>query len=396
MPNQEKARRDYENYEEYWKVTLEYSDVNDWRFLGTLRIIKEFIDENVDALQGEYSTALYSELQRRVNEFNPKMETSVRKSINQFVKLGFVNPFGRGYHKNLDDFLNAQSGIPGDDKRRIIFSKIVYENSNFQSSWTNDDPKKGHVKFLIKTLEKTKKLCKEDILALMRVDIDTINEDYLSREALDGLIDENWNTDFIDRKYNQLSHFRGILGRLDDLTFETEYPHGDCLMFTEYADEQFPDRWRHEGRDPYLQNRYRRLLAQESFEVLGAKLTGEAKNIFRFRKAPFGIAYGNQFIQCMVSGNAGECIASHMKPFSRCTEDEAYDANNGLYLSEEIDKHFDKGRISFSDDGKIIFRRDFPDISKKKFENFQIEPKFLNKKRLEYLHFHRSSVMENK
>ena len=85
-----------------------------------------------------------------------------------------------------------------------------------------------------------------------------------------------------------------------------------------------------------------------------------------------------------------------MKPFSRCTEDEAYDANNGLYLSEEIDKHFDKGRISFSDDGEIIFRRDFPDISKKKFENFQIEPKFLNKKRLEYLHFHRSSVMENK
>jgi len=265
----------------------------------------------------------------------------------------------------LEDYLTAVT----DDKRRIIFSKIFYGNSNLQSSWTHDDPKKGHVKFLIKTLEKVKKLCKEDILALMRVDIDTVNEDYISREALDGLVDENWDSDFIDRKYNQLSHLRGVLGRLDDLAYVTEYPHGDCLMFTEYADEQFPDRWRHEGRDPYLQNRYRRLLMQESFEALGE-------------------------IQCMVSGNTGECIASHMKPFSRCTEDEAYDANNGLYLSEEIDAHFDRGHISFSDDGKIIFRRDF-DGNKNSFENFQINSKFLNEKRLEYLDFHRRSVMGN-
>ena len=367
MPNPGKERRDHENYEEYWPFTLEYSNINSQKFLTALKIIKEFIDENISRLlEDGYSQPLYEELQRRVHEFNPKMETSVRKSINQYVKLGFVNPFGKRYHKDLEDYLTAVT----DDKRRIIFSKIFYGNSNLQSSWTHDDPKKGHVKFLIKTLEKVKKLCKEDILALMRVDIDTVNEDYISREALDGLVDENWDSDFIDRKYNQLSHLRGVLGRLDDLAYVTEYPHGDCLMFTEYADEQFPDRWRHEGRDPYLQNRYRRLLMQESFETLGK-------------------------IQCMVSGNTGECIASHMKPFSRCTEDEAYDANNGLYLSEEIDAHFDRGRISFSDDGEIIFHRDFPDKFKKSFENFQINSKFLNEKRLEYLDFHRRSVMGN-
>jgi len=98
----------------------------------------------------------------------------------------------------------------------------------------------------------------------------------------------------------------------------------------------------------------------------------------------------------MVSGNTGTCIASHMKPFSRSTKDEAYDDNNGLYLSEEIDYHFDKGRISFNDDGTIIFGKDFPDDQKDNFKDFCINPIFLNERRLKYLDFHRKSVMENK
>jgi len=100
-------------------------------------------------------------------------------------------------------------------------------------------------------------------------------------------------------------------------------------------------------------------------------------------------------IQCMVSGNTGNCIASHMKPFSRSTIDEAYDDNNGLYLSEDIDAHFDKGRISFNDDGTIIFRNDFPDDQKNNFNHLCINPVFLNDERIIYLDFHRKSVMGN-
>jgi hypothetical protein len=84
-----------------------------------------------------------------------------------------------------------------------------------------------------------------------------------------------------------------------------------------------------------------------------------------------------------------------MKPFSRSTKDEAYDDNNGLYLSEEIDAHFDKGRISFNDDGPIIFRNDFPYDEKNIFKNFCINPVFLNNERIKYLNFHRKSVMGN-
>lgn len=367
MQNPGKERRETENYEKYWKVTLAFTDIDSKKFLGTLKVIKTFIDDNWNALHKEYSKKLYEELQEKVNEFNPMMETSIRKSINQFVKLGFVNSGGKGYHHNLEDFLNAKTN----DKRKILFSKIVYERSNFQSSWTRKDPKQGHMKFLIKTLEKIKTLCKQDILALMRVDIENIEKGYLSRQELDQFVEETEDMNFIDRKYNQLSHFHSILTRLDDLTFVTRYPHGECLHFQEYADEQFPERWKHEGREPYLQGRYRSLLEQESKEKLGS-------------------------VQCMVSGKTTTCIASHMKPFSRSTKDEAYDENNGLYLSAEIDSHFDKGRISFNDDGTIIFRNDFPEDQKKGFKDLCINPVFLNKKRREYLDFHRKSVMGNK
>ena len=48
-----------QNYENSWKLTVEYPDIHGKRFLGTLKIIVDF--------------------------------GSIRKSINQFVTLGFVN-----------------------------------------------------------------------------------------------------------------------------------------------------------------------------------------------------------------------------------------------------------------------------------------------------------------
>jgi len=33
-------------YEDYWKITLEYSDINSDRFIGTLRIIVDFVNKN--------------------------------------------------------------------------------------------------------------------------------------------------------------------------------------------------------------------------------------------------------------------------------------------------------------------------------------------------------------
>lgn len=48
-------------------------------------------------------------------------------------------------------------------------------------------------------------------------------------------------------------------------------------------------------------------------------------------------------------------IAIHIKPFIKCNENEAYDVNNGILLSRNIDTLFDLGYITFNNSGEIIF-----------------------------------------
>lgn len=47
-------------------------------------------------------------------------------------------------------------------------------------------------------------------------------------------------------------------------------------------------------------------------------------------------------------------VASHIKPFKKSSDEEAYDPDNGLLLSQNMDGLFDKGYISFNNDGSII------------------------------------------
>lgn len=47
-------------------------------------------------------------------------------------------------------------------------------------------------------------------------------------------------------------------------------------------------------------------------------------------------------------------VASHIKPWTVCTNEERLSAENGLLLSPTFDKLFDCGLISFVDTGRII------------------------------------------
>jgi putative restriction endonuclease len=51
-------------------------------------------------------------------------------------------------------------------------------------------------------------------------------------------------------------------------------------------------------------------------------------------------------------------VASHIKPWKDSTNEEKLDGNNGLLLSPHVDKLFDKGYISFSDDGEVLCNND--------------------------------------
>lgn len=64
---------------------------------------------------------------------------------------------------------------------------------------------------------------------------------------------------------------------------------------------------------------------------------------------------------CAVTGFKilGLLTASHIKPWSKSSDVERLDPNNGLLLSPNLDKAFDRGFISFDEDGRIMISKDF-------------------------------------
>ncbi len=62
------------------------------------------------------------------------------------------------------------------------------------------------------------------------------------------------------------------------------------------------------------------------------------------------------WLKCAVTGfdHIDLLIASHIKPWRESSNLERVDPNNGLLLSPSLDKLFDRGYISFTDDGSLI------------------------------------------
>lgn len=84
--------------------------------------------------------------------------------------------------------------------------------------------------------------------------------------------------------------------------------------------------------------------------------------------------------------------ASHIKPWSKSTDSEKLDGNNGLMLSPHIDHLFDRGYLSFTNDGYLL-------ISKKLDQNVLILWKIntevnvgkFNSHQAAYLEYHRNN-----
>ena len=77
-----------QNYEEYWSLTNAFTDYNGDKFLTTLKICIDFIDE---FKREAYSPEKYTRLQLRIQEAIGIELISIRKAINQLVKMGFIN-----------------------------------------------------------------------------------------------------------------------------------------------------------------------------------------------------------------------------------------------------------------------------------------------------------------
>lgn len=350
-----------QNYEEYWSLTNAFTDYNGDKFLTTLKICIDFIDE---FKREAYSPEKYTRLQLRIQEAIGIELISIRKAINQLVKMGFINSFLASYQKESIEYLSARTNR----KRNTILSKIVYSYSSFNKS-INDDSKLHQLNFLINTLVEVGKLSKEDIIALMLVDIDDIKKGYLTRIELNHYVIMANHINFIERKYNQIGYLTNLLRKLDDIVFVNNE-----LYFTEDAKQIFGENLEitTRKRNPYLHLIYKNQLKEESFSI-----------------------YEDE--KCMVEQiSYPTLIASHIKPFIKSNEDEAYDPNNGILLSRNIDSLFDLGYITFSDNGEIIFASHLKQDVKDFISNYSLDNRFINAKRLEYLEYHRNEVFEKR
>ncbi|MEM1110698.1 MAG: HNH endonuclease signature motif containing protein [Pseudomonadota bacterium] len=88
-------------------------------------------------------------------------------------------------------------------------------------------------------------------------------------------------------------------------------------------------------------------LSSTEVDVLVSARRGQG----RFRERLFELEK-----KCRVTGVAElrHLVASHTKPWLNCSNEERLDPENGFMLTPSVDHLFDKGFISFSDDGELL------------------------------------------
>ena len=101
--------------------------------------------------------------------------------------------------------------------------------------------------------------------------------------------------------------------------------------------------------------------------------------------------------KCCMCGVSGKdmLIASHIKPWCDSDMKERVDVNNGLLLCPNHDWLFDKGLITFNDDGSIMISSNLNEINRM-FMNVN-DKQFLEMpdKTKEYMEYHRKNCYKS-
>lgn len=102
----------------------------------------------------------------------------------------------------------------------------------------------------------------------------------------------------------------------------------------------------------------------------------------------------DQWQGCAVTGYGmpAMLVASHIKPWRSATNTERLDPDNGLLLLANLDKAFDRGFISFADNGEIIIA---PVLERPEVLGIKPDMRLnLRSQNLKYLQFHRDCNRE--
>jgi len=352
-----------QKYENYWKLTLEYSDIHGIKFSTALELIIYFIDNHQEKLNEGYSKELYTELQNNIEKIFPKANSaSTRKSINQFVKLGFIEPYLKGYKKEAKSFLNAQTK----EERELIFSEIYYKYSSFNSSVTKDLREYKQINFLLKTLmyHPDKTLKKDDIIGLMMVDISKNKRGYLTKEQIEQNKVKAEIIEFIDRKYNQVNYFMNYLVYIPGVSVTNDK---SLISYTEDATIQLGNDI-DVTRDPTMFRIMKEKVKQESIDLYGK-------------------------VQCYLTKREQKgLVVSHIWRSSDALREldveAAYDPNNALLLEPTTDQYFDKHDLTIDSTGDPVFNRVVPNELRETLKKYKIDEKILTSNRQKYLIIH--------
>jgi predicted restriction endonuclease len=101
--------------------------------------------------------------------------------------------------------------------------------------------------------------------------------------------------------------------------------------------------------------------------------------------------------RCRITGveNPVHLIASHCKPWRDSNNDERLDGENGLLLTPSIDRLFDRGFISFEDQGRLMVS---PVADRSSLQKMGVETSYIvnvgafSEGQRTFLDFHRNSV----
>ena len=401
-------------YDNYWSFTLGFTDWHEEKSIVTLRTMVEFIDNEMNGrdlvvMAQADRVRLYKLLMSKINparkaagveeidaggqkrgetggqkrgetdaEWDKRKEFIIRKTLNHFVKLGFIEPGLTKYHDKTRQYLDTKS----EGLRARIFSEIAYENSHFEDSCTEMHKKRRkHVDFFIKTLEHAKAITKSDLFALMYTkEIEKYPNGYLTREELDVQSKKAQQKtvlplvnlkNFEKRKKVQFSHTWNLFSTgLQGITAK-KIKNKDTLMFSVDADAIPDETTTRCSRDNYKHRLMKIQLQEESEDQVG-----EAR--------------------CMVEDLPHPILVnSHIKPWRFCVDADcnelegAYEPNNGLLLSRTLDGYFDTGNITFNADGTIKIADSLPTAVRDHLKGHKIKGCFLNDERKKFLEWHR-------
>ena len=129
------------------------------------------------------------------------------------------------------------------------------------------------------------------------------------------------------------------------------------------------------------------LNATQRSQIIQARI---GQGLFRSRVAEVELS-------CRVTGIQDErfLIASHIKPWSKSNNIERLDGNNGLLLTPHIDRLFDKGYLTFEDDGRVRISQLLPEQVRLAWvSRIDGSMKQLSQEQRPYMEYHRDLIFQ--